>query len=80
MDNVCFLYMPCADWDATMHVTLGASRWAPTTEGRICESTVTAQRSRAITPQGLEPALTFLVTALVATSTTEMSFEGPLAE
>jgi hypothetical protein len=37
-------------------------------------------RGRTITPHGPEPAFTFLVTVLVARSTTEMLFEGPLAE
>ena len=36
--------------------------------------------ARTMTPHGLEPAFTFLVTVLVARSTTEMLFEGPLAE
>src|SRR5215472_16929407 len=33
-----------------------------------------------MTPQGLPPALTFFVTVFVAMSTTETSFDGPLAE
>src|SRR5580692_3258 len=37
-------------------------------------------RGNTSTPQGPLPALTFLVTVLVARSTTETSFDGPLAE
>jgi hypothetical protein len=37
-------------------------------------------RGKTSTPQGPVPAFTFLVTVLVARFTTEISFEGPLAE
>src|ERR1700733_5319307 len=39
-----------------------------------------AYRGNTSTPQGPVPAFTFLVTVFVARFTTEISFEGPLAE